>query len=281
MNWFAALVDKESFGFNTILNMIPQAVTRIKEVVQPLAIATRPGSWYPDLHVVTDSDLVQAYTYVAIVEQLKRLDALLAQTQMVSETIFAAAKGVKTIDLSSLGWAATPENSGYLATLAKVQSELSASHPVVQAADYEIARILNLLSLLANGDTEFNSAARLRMLDSFHNSLVSSWNSDPASRGQATRTLLQRALDQLSILAHTDPEVGRFTTFSVSIVPLSRLWVVRWELGSPVTINTVKSRVLTGGAAAIATAASYSSTLPISVKMPKRGAISRSISNPS
>lgn len=251
MAWLAALLDQESLDFLIIMNLLPTSLTGlIRKASLPAstpALETLFGSSSP----VTESDFVQAYTYVAVVGQLKRLDALLQQTTSIAEliedsTVGALRPSVPTIDASTVPGFAT-----ILSKLHEISGETSLSHPIVLAATAEASRVTSLLSQLATGVTDLGTAARLRMLDMFRNALSSAWQDPEAARAQADRSLIQGALTILGQLVAKrsehefnprlyGPPIASFTTL---LAHVRRLWSVNWQLGQVLRINTVKSNV--------------------------------------
>lgn len=268
ISWLSALIDAESFSFLVILNLLPKAVTGLFGVTPLPASAPSLSTMLDDTVTINDATVAQGYTYTAAVEELKRLDALLRTTQAVQNGIEQHLLGFDQIDLTDLGWADDVKNAAWLEQFSKVKGEMGRSHPVVQAASAETTRVVNLLAQLAAGSSTISTMARLRLLDSFRNALVSSWSDPQAARAQADRSLVQKTLTSTADLiaaSKRNTNSGISTTASLSFTTmisyLSRLWTVRWALDSPVTINTVRSAVLPSSTSANTRAEEWSRDL--------------------
>jgi hypothetical protein len=248
MAWLAGLIDKDSGRFLLVLNMLPTSVTSLLgKLVLPSSVKDLT-TWYGDKYALTSNDVVQAHLYVAITEQLKRLDNLLRQSQIIASAIETNAFGYSKMDPKVLGWSySSPEIE--LAKLAASMPKLTATHPIVKASQIEMDRLSELLADLRTGDSGVTQRAQRRVLDMFRNSLIDAWADGDAARAQADRSLLQRALTLLSdIVVNRATESGGLqphtVEYTVNLAFLNRLWVVSWTLGHNVTINAVKSRVL-------------------------------------
>jgi hypothetical protein len=240
-HWFAGLIDRESMANLILLNALPTILTGLRGTITLTGPMADYNNWYDKIYPLTLNDIVQAYTYTAIVEQLQRLDALLRQTEQISNAIRLASGGYTTVDLDTLGWDKTFRESAVGQKLLGYRAELSIFHPIVLASKAEATRVFHLLSQLAAGSNEIDLAARLRLFDSFRNVLASVWDSEVDARGQADRSLLDRSLDTLDRLIHGGKNDS--ITFTTMLSYLQRLWSVTWRLGENVRINSTKSKV--------------------------------------
>jgi hypothetical protein len=226
--WFAALTDKESFGFNSILNLLPPQITGLFGNITLPAGTPNLEEWYSPEHKLTADEVIQAYTYVSVVDQLKRLDALIKQTEVVAQCLeipFSVFNLINTED--AVEWMSDEKNKKTADAVKELVTVHEAFHPILSAAQDEIARVSQLLSHLTTGDTSLESVVRGQLLDSFRNALISAWEDDQSARAQADRSLIQRALDELSVQIHQDRDEDRVSTFSTMIVSLQRYWVVK------------------------------------------------------
>jgi len=256
LTWIGGLIDSESFQFLTILNMLPKHLSGILHPQLETISQAKLNTWYPNLEITVDA-ITQAYTYVAIVEQLKRLDTLLRQTQIITAAIETSAFGYSVQQISTLGWQYNDPNHP-IEVIASSMPKFNATHPIVKASTVEVDRIGDLLSALRTGDKDLTAQARARLLDMFRNSLVDAWADGQAARGQAERSLIQRALTTLTdICLYRPPTLGpdrkvtspgHTLSFTVMLAYLNRMWNINWVLNSPVTINAIKSRVAAGKA---------------------------------
>jgi hypothetical protein len=266
-----ALVDKESFDSLVQLNLMPVEVSGLRSVITP------PGSkfsdlanWYDNIRLSV-SDLIHSYTYATIVEELKRLDALLRTTGLIlagmSANMFSKMVGPITtgatlplVSTQTLRASFFTETGGAsfslnaytadeLSTLLKSSPDVPAGHPIHQAANTEVARITGLLSSLQSSDSAMVSRARLGLLDAFRNAFADIWFDKEAARGRQDRVLLQRALGHLETVAiDRAPRPGftgkpHFIEFSTVLSTIQRNWTVSWSLGGFVNINSAHSRV--------------------------------------
>lgn len=268
LDWISALVDRESYSFLVLLNLLPKSVTGLFGVVKVPATAPSLTTLLSDTVKLDDKKIAQGYTYTAAVDELKRLDALLRVTDAVAEGIKQHLLGYDQLDLSDVAWAGEDTNINIIESLKKMRHEIGYSHPVVQAAQAETTRVVNLLAQLAAGNEDVSTMARLRLLDSFRNALVTLGSDPDAARAQADRTLVQKTLTNAAELVakqtlytNTNVATTPSLSFTTMISYLSRLWTVRWEFGNVVTINTVRSKVISDANTAIANASRYASDI--------------------
>jgi len=256
LEFFAGLnySDKESLDLIVIMNGLPSRISSIKQPVTMDISAHKPSTWYTEMEV-TESDIEQAHLYVAVAEQLKRLDSLLRQTQTIVTAIKSKANKISASLISTAGYTSL----GLLRDVdkkTKTLPPLNPSHPIVKASEAEVDRIGGLLSKLRLGDADVTREARLRALDMFRNAFVDSWPDDEEARGQAQRSLVTKSLDLIDTLitirgAKHIPQADRYSTsFSIMLAYIGRLWSLRFRLGGQVMINAVKSRVVGSGASA-------------------------------
>jgi len=252
LTWIGGLIDIESFEFLTILNMLPRDVSGILHPQLDSFTEANLKVWFPDTKVSLDQ-IKEAYTYVAVVEQLKRLDNLLRQTQIITAAIETNAFGYHVQQIGNLGWMYDDPNFP-VAKIAASMPKFNATHPIVRASVSEVDRIGDLLAGLRTGNRDLTAQARRRLLDMFRNALTDAWSDAQAARGQGERSLVQRALTTLVDICNYRLPVrddkgnivrqGHSLSFTVMLSYLNRLWHVDWRLGSPVQINAVKSKVL-------------------------------------
>lgn len=252
LTWIAGLIDRESLEFLTVLNMLPKEISGINIPQLDGVSKSKLHEWYPNVDKLDVQDIITAYTYTAVVEQLKRLDTLLRQTQIITAAIETNAFGYHVQQISTLGWQYANPNFP-IEKLAASMPRFNATHPIVKASVAEVDRIGDLLAALRTGDKDLTASARARLLDMFRNALVDAWADAASARGQAERSLVQRALTTLTdVCLHrkgVKSEKGVYTTpahtisFTTMLAYLNRMWTVDFTIGSPIGINSVKSRV--------------------------------------
>nr|AZJ25097.1 RNA-dependent RNA polymerase [Rhizophagus diaphanum mitovirus 4] len=254
---FAALVDRESLEFIMLLNACPQSINGLLSPLLTGGIIDTKSNWFGEAHKLTDQDIVDAYTYVLVTDQLKRLDALLRQTEIIAQAIEANTGGFVTPQFDVMVSLADGQTKRLIEVLGWKHPELSPSHPIVYAAFVEIDRVNRLLASLRSGDSAVSAAALNSMLDGFRNALVDSWNDEYEAKGQAERSLITKAMSTLAdIISQPTLEQDKSTPrarrldFTISLAYVRRIWTVSWVLGQRVTLNAVKSKVITSTVAA-------------------------------
>jgi hypothetical protein len=271
--WMCGLLDKDtqSRSFLAMLNLLPGMISGLRSKITLPPETPDLATWWLPAWELSANDLVQGYTYVAAVSQLKRLDALLRGTAMVTDVIASAMAANYKLGFDQFDWVKEAENRPFLSVLQAYAADLSIAHPIVEASQREAIRVSLLLTQLSNGTMSMESAARGKLLDMFRNALSSMWSDNDASRGQADRSLLTGCLDSLESMlgnitpASTPEERAKAMqlTFTTKLVHLDKNWIVHWSLGGNMSVNTSKSRVTESVSAAEVAAASSSIDLPI------------------
>jgi len=259
--WLGGLIDKISLDFLFLLNRLPSEVTNIRTpIVEPIS-DKEMADWYPGTEAKAD-ELPRAFTYTAIVEQLKRLDTLLRQTQLIQAAIETNAFGYHTQNIKDLGWQYTDPDRDITA-LANSMPKMNVTHPIVKASTAEVDRIGELLLKLRTGEKNTTAQARSGLLDMFRNALVDAWVDEASARAQADRSLVQLSLTRLSeLLIGRNAATPRWTlNFTVMLAYLNRLWTVTWSKGTEIQLNAVKSRVTGTSAVALKATADLSKNL--------------------
>jgi hypothetical protein len=242
--FFASILDHESLEFILILNAVPG---RISGLTGPIRTDHRIfdfATWYSE-GKLTEDQMIQAYTYVACTEQLKRMDALLQNSQMIMSAIEEHTAGYHTQSVTSIGWSYS-ESDSIKAKLVQGLPKFSPMHPIVKASVTEMDRIGSQLSLLRTGDSALTERAREGLIDSFRNVLASHLPGAKDANALADRSLLQRTLDLLNKVVpgyKAGDKLIHFVEYTALLAYIQRLWRVRWEFGERMTINAVKSRV--------------------------------------
>jgi hypothetical protein len=239
-----------------LLNVIPLHLSGLKKQYTPGGEMSEIANWYGSLGTLDATAFERAFTFVVVTEQLKRLDVLLRQTEIINT-------GIETMVHVYLppNWAVeTKTEKGEVVKLIEwlgmKHPTINNRHPIVYAAYNESARIGNLLNGLRSGSTDISGSALRSLLDSFRNALAETWTDTAAAKGQAERTLIVRVMELLDKIirlpqATTDNKpLDRKVDFTVMLAYIQRLWSVSWKWGSVVLINAVKSRVISDSVAA-------------------------------
>jgi hypothetical protein len=250
LTWIGGLIDRESLEFLTLLNVTPNSINGLKASFPHTDLTRLLQVWYPKLKL-EPKDIVNAFLYVSITEQLKRVDSLLRQTQIIQGAIENNTFGYHSQSLSLLGWQVSAAEAEIKAVAASLPP-FSPTHPIVKASQDETERIGTLLSELITGNVATTARARTAILDMFRNALSDSWSDPLEARGQTDRSLIQRAFMVINeiVTNRTTKESYHRIDFTANLAYLNRVWTVTWTLGGQLLINSVKSRVLATSAAA-------------------------------
>jgi len=231
-------VDPETGRRLLALNALPSSVTGMKHPHGPLVETLSVGAMYPE-RPVTTPDLEEAYLYTAVVEQVKRLDALINETGVIQGIVEMKANTRLAASYDSKGLTYLTD---VMSAKSAVLPTLKASHPFVKAVAAETSRVSSLLATLRGGTTSIASMAKAELLDRFRNAIADVF--DPFTRDDSpipSFTIMNKALVSLDTLI-LDKE-GKKLEFSVLVKSLSRHYSVVWIRGVGVYVNTVKSKV--------------------------------------
>jgi hypothetical protein len=263
--FMTAILDPTSLQDYIKLNIVPTEISSlVKTIDLPLA-SKDPSKWYEGVALSRD-DVINLYMYTIATESLKRIDGLIRQTAVVNKTI-QSALGSHPINFSILDHLSLDRK--VIESLRTRFAETSFSHPAVLAAEYETARITELLSALQGGDTELSRMALSELVDVFRNTLTDVGD-DPREGGAvAVGSLLDRALRHLdTIVFDRKPHTLVFTSLISSV---QRVWTVSVTLGQRIWINSVRSRVDTFAASVHARANSAVATFIVSPRRRESG----------
>jgi hypothetical protein len=193
---------------------------------------------YPDI-ITTETDVSEAYLFTAVIEQIKRLDALLRESEAANQAIIEKARvPVGIIKMTDLPEASTRKLDAIKAGL----PEMTGFHPLVAATIAEVERISILLSSLRAGATALSFMAKREIIDAFRNPVVDVVTpSDLKADSVPAFTLVNKALTNLDTL-FLDKAATRLD-FSLMLLSLRRHFTVTWIRGSGVYVNSVKTKV--------------------------------------
>jgi hypothetical protein len=241
LEFAAGLVDTQSLRGLIVLNAAPPATSGLKDPIDPGVEHLRISNWYKDVDL-KDVDVENAHTFALISEQLKRLDLLLKATKNVAGLI-----ATRTID-PKIGFDVTLCSGLSQADIKRLSAKLpimSSSHPIVLASQYELQRVMTLLSALRGGTPEMVAAAKGGLLDLLRNSLTDIWMDQELKRASVTRSVFNSMLASISRICTKTTADNRRISFSLLLTSIQRMWIVDWTLGGSVYLNVVKSKVAT------------------------------------
>jgi len=245
VNFIAGAIDTESLLTLLKLNAAPGDVVGLLNTVGAISDPLFIANWSPNV-TLTESDVMDAYTFTLISEQLKRLEALVRQTSMVEELV--TKNVMDPDDLAKVASEGSDILSTMLAKLAKGGS-MDRRHPMQSAAFDEARRVGRILSSLRSGTLSLARVAKLGLLDSLRNSIWTNVIDTEEERSQVTYSVFLSALnnlDRITSLPATDGKgkvIPRTLEFTIPILALSRSFSVYWKLGGGVHVNMVRSRV--------------------------------------
>lgn len=247
---FTSLLDKESLILHIKNNLMPTSVSGLVKAVKVDEFELNDYSqWFGT--ELTESDIVETYTWTVAVEGLKRLDALLRSSAAIF-TLIMAKSGYHSgpeddILLSSLavGEVAKEAASGMpeAATKLRALPAVNSFHPITRAAESEARRLASDLHLLSSGDTTMVNRARTGLLDRFRNALTDVWIGRAALQPRQDRALIQKALVNLETMCRIN--ANRKLDYNVVLAFVGRTWSISLEKGGMVLINSVRARVST------------------------------------
>jgi hypothetical protein len=245
--FFAGAVDKESFTGLLKLNAADPELVGMKSSWGALSEALKPINWYPGIGLI-QSDLWDAYSFTLISEQLKRVEALLRQSELLREIIADPVMSndelIKAINDGDkkLEWATRK--------LADAGT-WDRAHPLRIAAWDEARRVGGILAQLRSGTLSLSVVARRGLLDSLRNSIWSSNFADDDERAQVTYAVFNSSLTNLSRILRLPGKdskgvaIPRVLEFTIPLLSLNRSYTVLWRLGGGVFVNMVRTRVST------------------------------------
>jgi len=242
MTLISGTVDTESLQSILTLNALPAKITGLHSPAGPITDNLKPENWYPDRNL-TEDDLGHAYLYTLSVEQLKRLDGLLRQTQAVYDAVILSSGDPMA------KWDAPifKVSNTLIQSMVAELPTITPNHPIVKAARAEVERVTSSLSALRSGKRSLVAMAKSRLLDMFRNSLLDLFDDDDAARTMATHTLVAKALTHTDTVMY-DSQKSQ-TEFTILLTSVDRTWTVVWRLGEGVFINNVRTRVQTSATA--------------------------------
>jgi hypothetical protein len=238
MSFLAGAVDRESLSLLLKLNAVPGSVSGVAHPIGAVSPSLEIENWSSD-YKVSDRDVVDAYTFVTITEQLKKLDTLLRQSELLAESI-----EFLEISDSFEGQELTTPKGEIIERLEKLIQKYPSSidsHPLTKAVTQEAERVSILLARLRSGTLSLDTAARLELLQSLRNAIWSMAEMDDEERVQLQYAVFNSALVSLSkVIAEGEP---RRLEFTIALLPLNRAYTVMWRLGHGVTVNGVRTRI--------------------------------------
>jgi len=244
-SFLAGILDRDSLVLLLKLNAAPSKVTGLSNPIPAIHPHLKIENW-TSVITLSEEDIIDAYTYILITEQLKRVDALMRQTDLITDILQTSSRtdeGIIQTHAASLIEGMSPE------ARAKLFGALDRRHPVAQAAVTEGHRVGKVLAGLRSGTRSLTEVARLGLLDSLRNSVWTGIDETPESRDQITYSIFSSALVALDrILAlpgltPTGKPVPRSLEFTIPLLSLGRSYTVHWRLGKGVYVNMFRSKV--------------------------------------
>jgi len=243
MSFFAGLVDKRSLQSLLLLNKVPSNVSGLTNPIDVSAIeALDYSKWFENL-TLTDNDIVHAFTFALVTEQLKRVDGLLRSTMLMSETIKTMARPDPKKMWPVQLFESLPESERSTA-IGKLPA-LNWSHPIVKASQSELERVVSHLAALRAGSKDMQEKAMTGLLDILRNSLSEIWLGEAEKSSTVRRSIFNAMLNALKRMDSVKVQEGkpRVIEFSLELSYVQRAWSVYWEFGNAPRLNAVKTKV--------------------------------------
>jgi hypothetical protein len=238
-------VDKDSMITLLKLNAAPKEVVGMATSIGAFTENLKIARWSPS-PILTESDVFDAYMFTVVAEQLKRLEALLRQSEIIDEYTQALTADGLTV-WKAQGLTLTKEQQVIIDRLV----EGGPHHPLHIAAQQEANRVGKVLSSLRAGTLSIPAAAKMGLLDSLRNSV---WTKEVLSEDERAQVLYSVFLSALNNLERickapsTDSKgktITRSLEFTIPILTVSRSYTITWRLGEGVYINMVRAKVST------------------------------------
>jgi len=232
------LVDRDTRQRLLLLNALPSEVTGLTRPNGPVTPNLELNSMYSD-QLTTEQDVTEAYLYTAVVEQVKRLDALLRESEAANQAVVDKARvPLILVKMTDLPPATTKKLDAIKANL----KDFSPFHPLVSATVAEVERISILLSSLRAGVTALSGMAKRQIIDTFRNPITDVvMPKDLRAESVPAFTLVNKALTNMDTLFLD--KSGTKLDFSLMLLSLRRHFTVSWIRGSGVYVNSVKTKV--------------------------------------
>jgi hypothetical protein len=248
VNFMAGAVDSESLLTLLKLNAAPADIIGMITSFHAIAPELQVENWCPSIKL-SDSDVIDAYTFTLISEQLKRLEALVRQTALIDEMT----QSYFPIDFDEFlrKQSESDEKLRLLFDKLAKSGSLDSRHPMRVAALEEARRVGKILSGLRAGTISLSRVAKLGLLDSLRNSIWSKTLESDEERAQVLFSVFLSSVTALERItgAPTRSPDGRpiiqSLEFTIPILPLNRSFSVFWRLGQGVFVNMVRTRIST------------------------------------
>jgi hypothetical protein len=248
-------MDQDSSETLIRLNAVDHGIVGLPGTTGPLTENMNIAHWSPSV-VLSNTDVLDAYTFTVISEQLKRLESLIR----VAEGVEAAMKRVpgdeafKVLEhvIAGVHWKAVDSENAVDILSGGYRS------PMLEASMDEANRIGAVLSGLRAGTISVPRAARLGLLDSLRNSVWTKLDSTSEERAQISYSVFLASLNNLGRIVDAPSKdskglpMTRTLEFTIPILTLSRSYTVYWRLGGGVYVNMVRSRVNTDHVSSVA-----------------------------
>jgi len=245
--FFAGAIDTESLETLLKLNSAPASVVGMITSLGPATPGLAVENWSP-VTTLTDSDVAHGYVFTLICEQLKRVEHLLRQTDLLSELLINNVKPE-----SELLEAASRLDGSHIAIsrILMDRGSWDRRHPMIVASLEEVRRVGRLLSALRAGTTSLGRMAMLGLLDGLRNSI---WDSAAQSEEERAQILYSVFLSSLSSLQRitslptvdaSGVPIDQTLEFTIPLLSIGRSYTVYWKLGSGVFVNMIRTRVST------------------------------------
>jgi hypothetical protein len=244
LKFLVSAVDRDSMVNLLKINAVPSGISGLGFPVGPYADNLKVSNW-TQIVQLEDQDIIDAYTFTLISEQLKRMEALLRQSEILEDTF----RLLKERRIANQGTLPGMLAGDFFIRLSTYLGPIDNNHPIYHAAAYEAVRIGKLLASLRAGSASLSSVARSGLVDSLRNSIWVKGNQTEEERGQVMYSVfmnavsnIDRMLDQPGKDSKGNP-ITRGLEFTIPVLQLSRSYTVYWKFRGGVYVNMVRSRI--------------------------------------
>jgi hypothetical protein len=240
VHYVGSLIDDKSLTDLLLLNAVPQSMSGLLDPAGPMSEDLNLSRWSKN-GIIKEDDLLNCSLYTMTVEELKRVDDLLRQTDRAVEAIeYTANKSAERAPFSDL-LEIFEDKPNVAKEDATSLPPINPSHPLVYACRAEYERVSGILNSLRSSDVELARKARGGLLDAMRNALTDVVFDEQIARGNVERSMLNKTLN--NIRESLKPSRKGTMNFTLLLSHVGRVWSVHWEVGGECRLNSVKSTV--------------------------------------
>lgn len=246
LEFVVGLIDRRSAIEYLRYNNLPSSISSINKPSRDPEAGGLPENWFP-AYPLNEADLFAVWKYTIAVEALKRLDNIARQAFVIESACKGATDFTKGIPMVVDTLAVNADTQARLRNLAAGKRH---SHPAMEAAQEEVARITSILSRLQSGELSVASVALGTLVDTFRSPLIDTVAPRDEATADVNRMMLERFLGNLERAVNRTALPKHTLSFTQLLTTINRVWTVRATLGEGFFLNSVATRVKSSASAA-------------------------------